>query len=682
MSKLKRAVEGQIIQFLALPKIFNTLSADLPSGAIKLPNGETAYWRLDRNVAELKNFRTKLRELSLKMAQALRQIVTSEAFLNHYGITKSPELPSDKDLSNTFRSLLYMATNKVDYSSVSFGAKKTLIESIQVPLGNLVFFNAVRGSQTPPKAPGIKGKLWLSPVDDENQFFYFTIASPVVALSDYIGEDRLKNEIANKLKHNLRALTTNPKIVFEDGQFDNYVGRSLQQLVEQHNSNSNSGKKQKNKKEPIAATTEGTAEAPVVGRGLTNPVFHTYDDVAYFNRAITPAEFEPMELQQKAEYLNSVKALLNDPTGDWTIVRDFLNSGVMVDAYEAHLQATPEDARMSHSYFLGRLILEITPDQINYILNGGSNLPLESDADKPEEIQGSQDVVETTTTSGSMEENVHPEIGDVALSKEAFSALPKNVQVEYLEAIKRQTGDRSKWPLVRDVLNSGIIEMPADMAAEESFPNSTYIGRFLLGMTPDLIDEVLGNNDAFNAEVVAQQELAAVGDAEGEEGLVDSADAENELEMDEVDTADAVGALTLSDVQDPARFVQAAVWEPESTIGRELVVQPSFTKTVSEEVAETTATANGFTMDRQDAAALIEDVNGSMSRTADPVDVQPGLPAILPGTQYTVVHGDTLSHIAQRAYGNAELWPKIHEANKDSIENPDLIFPGQDIQIP
>lgn len=49
---------------------------------------------------------------------------------------------------------------------------------------------------------------------------------------------------------------------------------------------------------------------------------------------------------------------------------------------------------------------------------------------------------------------------------------------------------------------------------------------------------------------------------------------------------------------------------------------------------------------------------------------------------YTVKAGDTLSKIAQREYGNAGDWKRIYEANKDTIKNPDLIYPGQTFIIP
>lgn len=49
---------------------------------------------------------------------------------------------------------------------------------------------------------------------------------------------------------------------------------------------------------------------------------------------------------------------------------------------------------------------------------------------------------------------------------------------------------------------------------------------------------------------------------------------------------------------------------------------------------------------------------------------------------YTVQKGDTLSHIAQEFYGKASKWRAIFDANRDQIENPDLIQPGQVLKIP
>ena len=49
---------------------------------------------------------------------------------------------------------------------------------------------------------------------------------------------------------------------------------------------------------------------------------------------------------------------------------------------------------------------------------------------------------------------------------------------------------------------------------------------------------------------------------------------------------------------------------------------------------------------------------------------------------YTIVSGDSLSKIAKAHYGNAMDYPKIFEANREVIKDPDLIYPGQKIRIP
>ena len=49
---------------------------------------------------------------------------------------------------------------------------------------------------------------------------------------------------------------------------------------------------------------------------------------------------------------------------------------------------------------------------------------------------------------------------------------------------------------------------------------------------------------------------------------------------------------------------------------------------------------------------------------------------------YTIVKGDTLSAIAKKYYGKASQYPRIFEANREVIKDPDLIFVGQKIRIP
>ena len=49
---------------------------------------------------------------------------------------------------------------------------------------------------------------------------------------------------------------------------------------------------------------------------------------------------------------------------------------------------------------------------------------------------------------------------------------------------------------------------------------------------------------------------------------------------------------------------------------------------------------------------------------------------------YEIVSGDTLSGIAKKYYGDAMQYPRLFDANKEVIKDPDLIYPGQKIRVP
>ena len=83
--------------------------------------------------------------------------------------------------------------------------------------------------------------------------------------------------------------------------------------------------------------------------------------------------------------------------------------------------------------------------------------------------------------------------------------------------------------------------------------------------------------------------------------------------------------------------------------------------------------------------ADFSNVQGGSSSTAPPASPVPtptGTSGTAAGKTYTVVAGDSLSKIAKREYGDANAWNRIYEANRDIIKNPDLIYPGQTLQIP
>ena len=91
--------------------------------------------------------------------------------------------------------------------------------------------------------------------------------------------------------------------------------------------------------------------------------------------------------------------------------------------------------------------------------------------------------------------------------------------------------------------------------------------------------------------------------------------------------------------------------------------------------------------DTEKKKADFSDVVAGGSSTAPRADSAPAKASPTPNVAdrertYTVVAGDTLSKIAKHEYGDASKWHAIYEANKDTIKNPDLIYPGQTFKIP
>jgi nucleoid-associated protein YgaU len=52
------------------------------------------------------------------------------------------------------------------------------------------------------------------------------------------------------------------------------------------------------------------------------------------------------------------------------------------------------------------------------------------------------------------------------------------------------------------------------------------------------------------------------------------------------------------------------------------------------------------------------------------------------GDTYVVLRGNSLWLIARRFYGDGRRYTEIHRANRDHIQDPDLIFPGQQVKVP
>jgi nucleoid-associated protein YgaU len=93
------------------------------------------------------------------------------------------------------------------------------------------------------------------------------------------------------------------------------------------------------------------------------------------------------------------------------------------------------------------------------------------------------------------------------------------------------------------------------------------------------------------------------------------------------------------------------------------------------------------TGNKPDFSNVRSDVNSTESERADFSNVRSAVTSTEeivnpPEQTYTVAKGDSLSRIAKQFYGKASAWPQIFEANRDQLDDPDRIQPGQVLRIP
>ena len=88
---------------------------------------------------------------------------------------------------------------------------------------------------------------------------------------------------------------------------------------------------------------------------------------------------------------------------------------------------------------------------------------------------------------------------------------------------------------------------------------------------------------------------------------------------------------------------------------------------------------------KDNAVLMVGNIKGVEKVIADDMRVPPPAKEEEPEEKseiYEIVSGDTLGKIAERYYGKPSEYMRIFEANREIIEDPDRIYPGQKIRIP
>ncbi|MGI9263089.1 MAG: peptidoglycan-binding protein LysM [Woeseiaceae bacterium] len=86
---------------------------------------------------------------------------------------------------------------------------------------------------------------------------------------------------------------------------------------------------------------------------------------------------------------------------------------------------------------------------------------------------------------------------------------------------------------------------------------------------------------------------------------------------------------------------------------------------------------------REQAILIAGNVKGVEKVVADDLRApEPKPEEVSKDEVYEIVSGDTLGGVAKKFYGKASAYMRIFEANRDIIDDPNKIYPGQKIRIP
>jgi nucleoid-associated protein YgaU len=159
------------------------------------------------------------------------------------------------------------------------------------------------------------------------------------------------------------------------------------------------------------------------------------------------------------------------------------------------------------------------------------------------------------------------------------------------------------------------------------------------------------------------------------------ADATTKLDAENAEVKDLKAKIT--DVDGKLNPVNKEVADLEKQI-KELEALP---KEWTVKKGESLSKISGYTEIYSHPAKWPRIYRANKDRIEDPNLIYPGwilrIPRGLP-TSHMVVEGEWLAKISGywEIYGDWRQWTRIYEANKDKIKDPDVIMPGWDLKVP
>lgn len=403
---------------------------------------------------------------------------------------------------------------------------------------------------------------------------------------------------------------------------------------------------------------------------------------------INPNDFDMENLSNVEETLQSMGECLEE-VAQQLPEPDAQEIGAALDAIVEEVVANEGTiSEEDIAYYLDEL--NAVSDQINEVVE---NLP-------EEEQKALDDAMESAakTVEDSLPYLIDGELSDEDIAKIVDSAVAEfesNVSGEDISKAAETLADEIAAMIEKEIENI----TPEQIAEVEDYANSIaqYVEEQVGEITPEdeeavrelvagliqlaqdsgvmiteeagIIEKYADKGSTTIVEESEETEEVAEKVTEPEEEVAEET---AEEESEEV-IADADAQESDAEVEEAEEENKEEIAEAEET--KEEVAEPEETE---EEVAEPEKAKEEV---KEEAAATEQE--SKVQVTSDAGKVQKDKTSTIEaGSSYTVVKGDCLWKIAQRAYGDGSRWIEIYNANAGQISNPNLIFPGQTFVIP
>lgn len=120
-----------------------------------------------------------------------------------------------------------------------------------------------------------------------------------------------------------------------------------------------------------------------------------------------------------------------------------------------------------------------------------------------------------------------------------------------------------------------------------------------------------------------------------------------------------------------ATVAKKTVAAPKATVAKKTVVAPKASETAKKAVAKTPAAKK---------SAVLSQKSAPVAKKSAPAKTYTAKHVADSGENYTVRSGDSLSKIANKL--GLKSWQDLYLLNKGTVSNPNLIFPGQTLNVP